>query len=427
MMSPGDDETGRLSDVASLTRGFLFADLRGFTEYLESHGATATAELLGRYRTLVRDEISRYRGAEIKTEGDSFYVVFTAVSAAVQCGLAIAEDAGRASAERPDQPIHVGIGIHAGETVQSDGGYVGSAVNIAARTCAQARPGEVLVTDTVRALTKTVLPVDFAARGRRQLKGVAEPIALYAARPLAGGRFIPARHGRARRPSILAAVGVALVAAASGAAWMVVQGGAANKPAPPAAGLPAGAEMPAAPYSPRFTPAFTLDPDAGWVLYLDEPDAFAMVNDGTDEAAGSMAVVRLQAVYRDQCRSSGTRRIDGTVGGVMEWLENHPYLLATADPYPVSIGSASGLEVGMDVRDLEPCPDDPFPAVRPRVYLFPTAGEPFTVGEEEQLRVRVVDVGGQAVAVVLRGTPPFMSRVTRTLDTIRFDAHATLD
>ncbi len=126
--------------------------------------------------------VAEHDGAEIKTEGDSFYVVFQAVSAAVLCGLAIVAAAGRQTG--PDgttQPaIPVGVGIHAGETIETPDGYVGSAVNIAARICAIARPGEVLVSDTVRALTQTVLPVSFASRGRQKLKGVTDPVAVFA-------------------------------------------------------------------------------------------------------------------------------------------------------------------------------------------------------------------------------------------------------
>jgi class 3 adenylate cyclase len=164
----------------SLTRGFLFADLRGYTEYVERHGGEAAARLLSRYRELVRQQVARYRGAEIKTEGDSFYVVFPAVSAAVRAGLAIVADAREESAKVPDHPIRVGIGVHAGETFQTTEGYVGSPVNIAARLCSRALAGEVLVSDTVRALTSTVVRANFAARGRQQLKGIAEPIHVFA-------------------------------------------------------------------------------------------------------------------------------------------------------------------------------------------------------------------------------------------------------
>ncbi|MBA3688124.1 MAG: adenylate/guanylate cyclase domain-containing protein [Chloroflexi bacterium] len=63
-------------DSGNITRGFLFADLRGYTAYVEAHGDTAASGLLDTYRRLMRDTIARHGGAEIKTEGDSFYVVF---------------------------------------------------------------------------------------------------------------------------------------------------------------------------------------------------------------------------------------------------------------------------------------------------------------------------------------------------------------
>ena len=80
-------------------------------------------------------------------------------------------------------PLPVGIGIHAGETEDSAEGFVGSAVNIAARVCALAGPGELLVTETVRALVRTSMPLAMQPRGRRHLKGIREPIALFAIRP----------------------------------------------------------------------------------------------------------------------------------------------------------------------------------------------------------------------------------------------------
>src|SRR6187431_2184637 len=112
------------------TRGFLFADLRGWTAFVEAHGDAAAAELLTAYRDLVRATVTQFGGAEIKTEGDSFYVVFDAASGAVECGLALVEAADIASREHPERPIRVGVGIHAGETIEMDGGYVGSAVNV---------------------------------------------------------------------------------------------------------------------------------------------------------------------------------------------------------------------------------------------------------------------------------------------------------
>lgn len=224
-----------VDEGGTFTRGFLFADLRGYTDFVERHGAAAAAALLSRYRELARNAIARFGGAEIKTEGDSFYVVFDSVSSAVRCGLAITADAQAATAEHPDQPIRVGVGVHAGETVEADGGYVGSPVNIAARLCAQAEAGEVLVSETVRALTSTVLPVRFKARGRRQLKGIAEPIAVFAVDPAPEGTEAwpaPGRRRTSRRArGALAAGGLLAVGAVAAVAWLALR---------PETGLPPG-------------------------------------------------------------------------------------------------------------------------------------------------------------------------------------------
>jgi TolB-like protein/class 3 adenylate cyclase len=167
------------------THGFLFADLRGYTRFVEMRGDEAAAALLGRYRALVRQAIGEFGGAEIRTEGDSFYVVFGSASSAVMGGLAILAAAADSSRTDPGQPVRVGIGVHAGETSETGEGPIGSAVNIAARVAAQARAGELLVTDTVRSLTRTRLSVRFTPRGNPGLKGIKEPISLFAVRAAA--------------------------------------------------------------------------------------------------------------------------------------------------------------------------------------------------------------------------------------------------
>jgi class 3 adenylate cyclase len=200
----------------SATRGFLFADLRGYTDFVERHGAARAAALLERYRSMVRSVVAEYRGSEVKTEGDSFFIVLPSASAAVGCAVAIQEAA--RTADPDEDPIRVGIGIHAGETFELEGGYVGSAVNIAARLCALARPGETLVTETVRELARSVVTTTFLPRGERTLKGVGGRVRVYA---LAGGAgTVEHVGGRVRRrvslgrlpaPALLVAALVALV------------------------------------------------------------------------------------------------------------------------------------------------------------------------------------------------------------------------
>ena len=238
--------------VPTVTHGFLFADLRGYTRYVDSHGDHAAAELLDRYRSLVRGAVSAFRGAEIKTEGDSFYVVFDSASAAVRCGLAIVE-AAAATADGPADAIQVGVGVHAGETVETAEGYVGSAVNIAARLCAQAKAGELVVSETVRSLTRTYLDVEFEPLGTRRLKGLDEPIAIERVLPrgAAGSRGRSRRAGPSRAWWVAGIAVVALVAVLGVVGAGVLQGPrlspAALASQAPSVAPPAGSVASAAP------------------------------------------------------------------------------------------------------------------------------------------------------------------------------------
>ena len=163
-------------------RAFLFADLRDYTAFVEREGDRAAAALITRFRALIRSRLAEHDGAELKTEGDSFYIVFPAPSQAVSFGV----DAFRAANDGSGTPLRFGVGIHVGETVPLDGQFVGSAVNLAARVGAMAADGELLVTDTVRGLIRTSGAFTFDDRGPASLKGVSEPIHLYAVewRPL---------------------------------------------------------------------------------------------------------------------------------------------------------------------------------------------------------------------------------------------------
>jgi class 3 adenylate cyclase len=249
----------RASEASTTTHGFLFADLRGYTRYVDAHGDHAAADLLDRYRALVRGAVANFRGAEIKTEGDSFYVVFDSASAAVRCGLAIV-DAAATTAEGPADAIQVGVGVHAGETVETAEGYVGSAVNIAARLCAQAKAGELVVSETVRSLTRTYLDVEFEPLGTRRLKGLDEPMMLERVVP----RGAAGSHRRSRRASpargwvAAGIVAAALIVALAVGGVAVLQGA---RPSPTAAPSAAAGVAPST--APTATSTAAPSVDAG--------------------------------------------------------------------------------------------------------------------------------------------------------------------
>jgi class 3 adenylate cyclase len=212
---------GDASELDETYRGLLFADLRGYSGDVERYGDRAASALLDAYRAMVREQVAEHAGAEIKTEGDSFYVVFPSARRAVLCAVGIVSTAASHNATAGGIPIQVGIGVHAGEVVKGSEGYVGSAVNVAARVCAAAQAGEVLVTRTVRDLTRSGLMLDYVPRGSHRLKGITEPVDLFAMRgvgdapmPSLGRRIRTMSGKRLRGYGITLAVGVLAFATA---------------------------------------------------------------------------------------------------------------------------------------------------------------------------------------------------------------------
>lgn len=355
----GANGSAKATQREGLTRGFLFADLRGYTSFVESRGANAAAELLDRYRVLVRAEVARFDGAEIKTEGDSFYVVFGSVSRAVECALGVVEQASRAMVDDPGHPIRVGIGVHAGETVETAEGYVGSAVNMAARLCAAAAAGEVLVSDTVRTITANTSSFGYEAMGRRRLKGITDAVAIYRARP-AG--TLPARSRRNRMPVIVGGaaglcVVVVLIALALHAAVgePIVTSG-ASAPGNVAAGSSASS-LPSARVPATPIPIGPLAPGE-YTSVLAHPDVTFRVGDGW-----TLQGEKNQITYLTWSAAQGrdlyvTRFVDPIepdnpsthVSGVnsaaefVAWLAAHPYLSA-GSPVPVDLQGSYGLSI----------------------------------------------------------------------------------
>lgn len=419
-------------------RGFLFADLRGYTAFVERHGDAAASGLLDRYRAIVRSAVARYDGAEVKTEGDSFFVVFPSASSAVRCALEILQAADAASRDDPVAPLRVGIGVHAGETVQGSEGYVGSAVNLAARLCSQAQAGQVLVSDTVRGLTRTSLPVTFVDRGRRRLKGISEPIQLYLV-SRAPDRTTP--RGAARswaRPRYLVPALAALLLGVGGVSAVVLS--TMPRPEPDSAVEPAGSNRPSlrSPETPRplqagrlspgtyrtvrFQPPFTFSVGAGWHLLADEPDNFFMQRVATPR--GELGAFRTNVVYLGPCSDSPTQRIEGGSDALLTWLEQHPHL-ESVNPRPRSVSGVTGIQIDLAAPDEEPCPSE-----RSGLYLIPLETPGFVrLAAGGEMRLVVVDLPGGTVTfdtalqfeVPVEQYEPFLREADAVLDTVDFD------
>jgi len=142
----------------------LFTDIVGSTERAASLGDRAWRELLLRHHELVRRELARHRGTELDTAGDGFFASFDGPARAIRCGCAVVE-----AVKALD--LDVRAGLHTGECELVDGKVGGIAVHIGARVAAQAAPGEVLVSSTVRDLVAGS-GIVFSDRGPAELKGI---------------------------------------------------------------------------------------------------------------------------------------------------------------------------------------------------------------------------------------------------------------
>ena len=150
----------------------MFTDLVGSTERASAVGNQSWRQLLAEHHSLVRRELARFRGEERDTAGDGFFATFDGPARAIRAGEAIVTGVQRLG-------LDMRIGIHVGECEMHDGKPAGIAISIGARVAAAARPGEVLVTGTVRDLVAGA-GLDFEERGEHELKGVPGAWKLYA-------------------------------------------------------------------------------------------------------------------------------------------------------------------------------------------------------------------------------------------------------
>lgn len=394
-----DDPRPGAGDAAY--RGFLFSDLRDFTAFVERHGNTEAVALVARFLEIARAAVARHGGAAIKTEGDSIHAVFPAASSAVLCGLAIVDAAVEISAEDPGRPLRVGVGVHAGEAVATDGGYIGTAVNLAARVCSEARPGEVLVTSTVRGITQASIPVGFMARGRRRLKGIAEPVEVFAVTrdtTMRPPREVP-------RPVALTAFGLVV----AGIVVMAALFGSQFFPNPRAS-APASAAAPAAQdvvigplsigtYRSRaFQPPVTFGvPDQGWTANRDLAEVLGLVREVVPR--GSVVFLRVSDVFADPCVAGGAGTQTGLAAGeVIAALEELPHLAVT-NRQPVQIGGAAGEQANVTVSEgaLAACGG----LAGSDVAIFGAGGEVWRAASGERFRLISVDVANQAVTILM--------------------------
>ncbi len=151
----------------------MFVDIANSTQKLAELGDSAWKEKLNSYYAIVRRELDRYRGKETNTAGDGILATFDGPARAVRCASAI-------SASVKALGIDVRAGVHTGEVEQMGDNIGGIAVHIASRVQAEAQPGQVVASRTVKDLA-VGSGITFDSIGQKELKGVPDKWDLFTA------------------------------------------------------------------------------------------------------------------------------------------------------------------------------------------------------------------------------------------------------
>jgi class 3 adenylate cyclase len=165
--------------LPSGTVTFVFTDIEGSTALLKQLGERYR-ELVAIHRKIVRKTFGAANGIEIDMQGDAFFFAFPRARDAV--GAAVDVQRAHAATVWPEEStVRVRMGLHTGEPAVDDEGYLGLDVVRAARICTVARGGQVLLSESTRALLGSTLPDDVSVfpLGERHLKSIDEPERVY--------------------------------------------------------------------------------------------------------------------------------------------------------------------------------------------------------------------------------------------------------
>jgi class 3 adenylate cyclase/tetratricopeptide (TPR) repeat protein len=165
----------RMTATAPEMVAVLMTDLVGSTAMADRVGPAAAEELRTEHFGLLRRALERTAGREVKNLGDGLMVVFSSASESLACAVAM-QQAIEARNRRAEEQLAARIGVSLGEATAEDGDYFGEPVIEAARLCAHAAGGQVIVNDLVHRLGGSRDGHSFQPLGGLELKGISEPV-----------------------------------------------------------------------------------------------------------------------------------------------------------------------------------------------------------------------------------------------------------
>lgn len=160
----------------SAIRTFMIADVRGYTSYTQTYGDQAAGRLAGTFAEITREVVESNDGELLELRGDEGLSVFDSARDALRAATALQERFVTEAVKDADMPLLVGIGIDVGEAVPVEGGYRGGALNLAARLCSMAGPGEILASTITTHLAGPLDGIEYEDRGETRLKGMKDSV-----------------------------------------------------------------------------------------------------------------------------------------------------------------------------------------------------------------------------------------------------------
>lgn len=157
----------------------MFTDMVGYTT-LGQRNESLSLSLVEDQRSMIRPILARHRGREVKTMGDAFLVEFPNALDAIRCAYDIQRAARELNISMPeDRKVHLRIGVHLGDVVDSNGDISGDAVNIASRVEPLADDGGVCLTGEVYNQVNHKIDLQMENLGQKNLKNVLFPVEIY--------------------------------------------------------------------------------------------------------------------------------------------------------------------------------------------------------------------------------------------------------
>jgi TolB-like protein/Tfp pilus assembly protein PilF len=157
----------------------MFTDMVGYTA-LGQKNESLSLTLVDEQRKLIRPILNRHDGREVKTMGDSFLVEFSSALNAVRCAYDIQRTAREYNISLPqERRVHLRVGVHLGDVLDSQGDISGDAVNVASRINYLADDGGVCLTRQVYDHVQNKFELSLKSLGPRSLKNVNIPVEVY--------------------------------------------------------------------------------------------------------------------------------------------------------------------------------------------------------------------------------------------------------